>query len=538
MALTRILASMVNFIQSGVGAVKRTLQDLMQERVSVLDFLSEAQRADVQAGTALIDCRAGIQACIDYVNSLPAQNRPEVYFPAGRYLINSGLQMYDNISLVGVRRDIGYWYAFSHSSELIAGSAMVSMVNITGSNVYVGHLGLYGNGVAQYGLYTAVPLDQPRKSSATLEYLAVTLCTKTGLHLFNMGLTKATRLQISDCAQCGIDISNSGDSDFTGCYINTINMDSTSTVNAPASATVYGVGIRMRDSSGNINVRGGKIEFTRIGILLNGVDGVNITGVSFDTNRRASIYIDSDNMTAAPTVATENAGTVTSVQISGNRFLGGSPNTQGDTAHIYASNCRYVTISGNGFKRAGDAARDFATDTPQGPVYGVHLANAELCVVAANDLYAAATSNCLRIEHATPANAQHTVRGNSLDSTESIAAGTVRTEAVFSSQVFSSGSNPIAQSTAKAWVKFNGTTNAIIASYNVASVTGGGGTYTVNFSTPMASANYVGLASARNWYGAHDDAIMGACAADSCVVYSTSDGTLSSNGEISVIIFA
>ena len=46
---------------------------------------------------------------------------------------------------------------------------------------------------------------------------------------------------------------------------------------------------------------------------------------------------------------------------------------------------------------------------------------------------------------------------------------------------------------AKAWVNFNGTTSpgTIRAQYNVSSVTKNGtGDYTVNFTTPMADANY------------------------------------------------
>jgi hypothetical protein len=536
--LTAAGAGMVGFLQFGVGAILRTIQDVFQERVSVMDFMTTAQKNDVRAGTGLVDCRAAIQACIDAVNALPAQNRPAIFFPAGRYLILAGIQMYDNISLVGVRRDIGYWYAFSHSSELIAGTAMPFMIDVTGSNTYIGHLGLYGNNSADYGLYTHVAVGQPRKSSATYEHLAITLCNKTGVHLYNMGLHKANNLQISACQECGLDISNSGDSDFSKLYVNTNNQDSVSVVNAPSTATVYGVGIRVRDSSGNINFRGGKVEFNRIGFLLNNVDGVNINGVNFDTNRKASIYIDADSMTAYPNVAVENANAVTSIQITGCRFLGGNAGaTQAPSSHIFAANCRYVTISGNGFKRAGDAARDFATDTAQGPTYGIWLFNAELCTVVGNNLYAAATTNCLRVEHATPANAQHTIQGNSLDDTESVAIGTVRNQPNFGNLTFASGSNPIAQSTAKAWVKFNGVTGVIISSYNVASVTGAGGTYSVNFATAMANANYAVNVGVRNWNGPTDAGLSGVCTAAGVTVYSTTGGVLASNGEISVEVF-
>ena len=51
---------------------------------------------------------------------------------------------------------------------------------------------------------------------------------------------------------------------------------------------------------------------------------------------------------------------------------------------------------------------------------------------------------------------------------------------------------------AKAWVNFNGTTSpgTIRSSYNVSSVTKSAtGRWTVNFSTPMANANYSAVAS-------------------------------------------
>lgn len=519
----------VTYQQAGTGATVRSVRDRLRETVSVRDFGAVGDGATNDA--------PAIQACIDYVNTLPAINRPEVFIPAGRYLIQTGITLYDNITVRGVPRDIGYWYAFGHSSELIAGVAMPFMVDITGSNIYLGHLGLYGNGIANYGLYTNIPVGQPRKSSSTFEFLAITLCLKTGVHLFNLGLTKMSNVQISDCKECGLDIANSGDSDFNNLYINTINQDIASTVNGPSSATVLGVGIRLRDSSGNINIRGGKIEFTRIGILLNGVDGVNISGINFDTNRKACIYIDSDSITAFPAVTTENAGTVTSVQITGNRFLGGSVGNQGISSHVFAANCRYVTISGNGFKRAGDAARDFATDTAQGPNYGIHLFNAELCTVTGNDLYAAGTQKCLFVEHATPANAQHTINANSLDGTETVTLGTVRAQPNFGNLTFASGFNPVAQSTAKAWVKFNGLTNVIISAYNVASVTGSAGTYDVNFTAPMANADYATVVSVRNWNNPTDNGLAGAATTGKVIVYSTSNGALAANGEITVTVF-
>lgn len=55
----------------------------------------------------------------------------------------------------------------------------------------------------------------------------------------------------------------------------------------------------------------------------------------------------------------------------------------------------------------------------------------------------------------------------------------------------------------KAWVNFNGTgTVAIRASFNVSSITDNGtGDYTVNFTNPLADANYAAVASTQGGTG-------------------------------------
>ena len=80
---------------------------------------------------------------------------------------------------------------------------------------------------------------------------------------------------------------------------------------------------------------------------------------------------------------------------------------------------------------------------------------------------------------------------------------------------------------AKAWVNFNGTgtigTNQTIrSSYNVSSVTKNGtGDYTINFSTPMANANYAVVVSSNN-NGASITASRAEAMADCIINLSTS----------------
>jgi len=78
-------ASLVGFSQGGAGAQSRTVQEKLREKVSVFDFLADAQKADVEARTRLIDVTANIQSAID------ASVGRELYFPAGDYLISAAL---------------------------------------------------------------------------------------------------------------------------------------------------------------------------------------------------------------------------------------------------------------------------------------------------------------------------------------------------------------------------------------------------------------------------------------------------------------
>jgi hypothetical protein len=50
--------------------------------------------------------------------------------------------------------------------------------------------------------------------------------------------------------------------------------------------------------------------------------------------------------------------------------------------------------------------------------------------------------------------------------------------------------------TAKAWVNFDGTTATIRASFNISSVSGAGGNYTVNMTNALTDANYCAVGGA------------------------------------------
>jgi hypothetical protein len=76
-------------------------------------------------------------------------------------------------------------------------------------------------------------------------------------------------------------------------------------------------------------------------------------------------------------------------------------------------------------------------------------------------------------------------------------ATTATTATTATSASSAASGSTLATTTAKAWVRYNGNSQTVLASYNVSSVTYvTTGTYTINFTTPMANTNYVMAGSA------------------------------------------
>lgn len=89
----------------------------------------------------------------------------------------------------------------------------------------------------------------------------------------------------------------------------------------------------------------------------------------------------------------------------------------------------------------------------------------------------------------------------------------------------------------KAWVNFNGTTNVISSRYNIQSVTGGGGVYTITYSTPIGTNNCV-VATAADIGGGYTACVQSQ-SSTGCVVntFRTSPlGTVATTN-INVVVF-
>jgi len=76
------------------GSVETTVEDKLAQTVSVMDFMTSAQIASVQAADLVEDVTAAIQAAIDYISAKPT--RGSVYFPPGKYYVATGVTVSAN----------------------------------------------------------------------------------------------------------------------------------------------------------------------------------------------------------------------------------------------------------------------------------------------------------------------------------------------------------------------------------------------------------------------------------------------------------
>jgi len=135
---------------AGTSALPTNVQSKLRETVSVFDFMTAAQIADVKSGAFTLDVTSAVQTAINSAASLGPSNYPgaNIYFPAGRYKITSTLTVPTNaptqafISFYGEGSPSNLEWAgatdaptlfFPHSSDRM--HIFVDKLNFTGENL-------------------------------------------------------------------------------------------------------------------------------------------------------------------------------------------------------------------------------------------------------------------------------------------------------------------------------------------------------------------------------------------------------------------
>lgn len=169
----QIDASRVNYNQGNALAITRTVLAKLQDTVSVFDFMTAAQIADVQAGTLTYDVTTNIQNAINAAS--------DVYFPPGAYRIGSGGGLLLNYTVGKVLRGAGRGKTILYNMGTSAAIASTGNGFIGNWNVRIADLAIKG----QAGTTTGIVLSYTFRS--TIERVEISSCGTDGIKTQNCG---------------------------------------------------------------------------------------------------------------------------------------------------------------------------------------------------------------------------------------------------------------------------------------------------------------------------------------------------------------
>lgn len=146
-------ASLVGYIQAGLGAVGWTVQDKLRESVSVTDFMSAAERADALTGTPTMDVIAAFEKAYAASNVL--------IIPPGNYLLSRAFKINkNNYSVLGAgyNRSIMTMTAASTVAIEVAGEANVTGLRLSDFKIQGNATNIGGIKLGSASFYCAIPI--------------------------------------------------------------------------------------------------------------------------------------------------------------------------------------------------------------------------------------------------------------------------------------------------------------------------------------------------------------------------------------------
>ena len=249
--LTGLASPQISFTQAGTGAQAQTLTTKLNQQVSVFDFMTAAQIADVQGQTLLVDVTASIQSAINSVSVAGGT----VFFPTGWYSITAELLISNpGVNLVGASKTGTMLYKRFNNGSLL------HFQNSNWSNVR----SIFLQGI------------QDTTGTGNLVYLeGSSYCSINDCKIFNA---------------IGYGISISQGSQSNGAYFNKI--DSCHLFNNTLANIYSG------NNSSNTVVIGGEItSSTNYGWLVVGGNACTAYGASFEGNTVAGVCVGSATVT-------------------------------------------------------------------------------------------------------------------------------------------------------------------------------------------------------------------------------------------------
>ena len=99
-------AALIGAISTGAGAVTRTVQSKLRDRISIFDYIPESEHAAIKNGTSTYDCYPAITAALaantyQSTSSSFYTGCKEIFFPHGQYRIGTTINLKQEVILTG-----------------------------------------------------------------------------------------------------------------------------------------------------------------------------------------------------------------------------------------------------------------------------------------------------------------------------------------------------------------------------------------------------------------------------------------------------
>ena len=333
--------TLIGWIQSVAGAVLRTVSDKLTDQVTVFDFMTTAQIADVRAGTALVDVTAPLQAAANWLGSQTAPKR-KLIFPSGRYKYTISPNWAIEDAEIQADGEVYLRYAGTGNAVICDGGSTGGVFNFK-----MGHTNKFiveGPATSQNGVY----------GRALLQGCHI------GFRITGAGTTySGCRIEFAVCAKFDIICSSNGNGyawyskPAFGLYLtNRLITEPTSycTFNTPILELTSGTGLYIDQAYGNVFIGGTAEQNASVGIYLTANAHENkFYGIDCEANTDHDVYCLGyhNYFYGLDTLAHfDFAGTAVN-----NYMIGG---THG--AISIAATCANNVISGVGYNRANNGA--------------------------------------------------------------------------------------------------------------------------------------------------------------------------------------
>jgi hypothetical protein len=190
-------SNIASFLSPGTGAVAISQNGVNRERLSVLRFMTVAQRTDVTSRTGAVDVTAAVQAALDYCAGVK-----ELYCPAGVYRMTAEVaKAASNITIIGDGPDLTLFATTSTTANVFNFGDGASIY----TNVFLSGMGFTGTGGARsagsyvkFNKITRCGIDnfQSNIGFKTVEFLDCVLGEATNAYITNPTATTGVGIRI------------------------------------------------------------------------------------------------------------------------------------------------------------------------------------------------------------------------------------------------------------------------------------------------------------------------------------------------------